>query len=86
MSLFQQATVGDNKFWSPKQFPTISDEIWEKWSTKAGLSQRDARDQFAQLARDIADRYDIYIESISHLKPSSQSREFVHHHYHHMQY
>jgi acyl-CoA-binding protein len=35
-ALFQQATVGDNKAWNPKYFPTVSKEVWSAWSLKAG--------------------------------------------------
>ncbi|KAI6176233.1 Acbp-1 [Aphelenchoides bicaudatus] len=83
-ALFQQATVGDNKPWNPKYFPTVSKEVWTAWSLKAGMSQRDARDEFMIRAKELADKYELKIEALSHIKKSS-ANEFVHRHYHYYQ-
>lgn len=46
------------------------------------MSQRDARDEFMQKARDLSDKYGIKIEALAHIKPSSRGNEFIHRHYH----
>lgn len=46
------------------------------------MSQRDARDEFMQKARDLSDRYGLKIESLSHIKPTADRNSFIHRHYH----
>lgn len=81
-AFFNQANFGDNKSLNPKYFPIVNNDTWEIWATKSGMRQSDARDLASQKSRDLADKYEIQVDALSNIKPSSQKGEFVHRHYH----